>query len=145
MAHLKTVATRNQASRRYTWKLRLFRRLLESRFERHDVEALLDFVDWLMQLPEPLEMRLDKEVEEMQATKQGVPYVTAFERRGVKKGLRLGKAETLKNLATHRFGELPAEVAERFDRADVETLDRWLTKLLDAERLGAIFDDDQDS
>lgn len=153
MAHLKAMATQNQASSRYAWKLALFRRLLASHYERHDIEALLDFVDWLMQLPEPFEEQLDKEVEEMEATKR-VPYTTPWERRGIKKGrkeglqkglqkgLRLGKAGLLKSLSTQRFGELSDDVVERIDRADLDTLDRWSRHLLDAKRLEDIFDDE---
>ena len=161
MAHVKTMATQNRAKSRYTWKLWLFRRLLKSRYKRHDMEALLNFVDWLMGLPAPFEEQLDKEVEEMEATKR-VPYMTPWERRGLKKGrkeglkkglekgreeglekgLRLGKVETLKSQATQRFGELPEDVVESLDRADVDTLDRWLRKLLDARRLTDVFGDD---
>ncbi len=148
MAHLRTVETRNQASQRYTWKLRLIRRLLESNYGRDEVRALLHFVDWLMKLPEPLDERLDKEVEAMEAIEQ-TPHVNLWERRGIRKGreeglekgVRLGKAGTLKGQATHRFGELSEGVVDRLDRADVDTLDRWLHRLLDAKSLEDVFDD----
>ncbi len=121
------------------------RLLLDSRYERHDVEALLDFVDWLMQLPEPFEERLDKEVEKMEATKR-VPYTTPWERRGLEKGRkegqRQGKAELFKSMASQRFGELSEGDAERIDRADVDTLDRWSRRLFDAERFEDLFDDE---
>ena len=60
---------------------------------------------------------------------------------GLQKGLRQGKAELLKAQARHRFGELPAWAVERFDRADVDTLDRWSRRLLDAGRLEDVFGD----
>jgi len=60
---------------------------------------------------------------------------------GQKQGLRLGKAELLKNLASHRFGELSPEDARRFDRADVDTLDRWSRLLLEAMKLEDVFED----
>ncbi len=62
-------------------------------------------------------------------------------REGRQEGLRAGKAGLLKDLAARRFGELPEEIEERFDRADVETLDRWSSHLLDAQCLDDIFDD----
>ncbi len=113
-----------------------------------------------MRLQEPLEERLDKEVEEMEATKR-VPYMTPWERRGIKKGrkeglekglkkgrqeglqdgLRLGKAEILKGLVTQRFGELSDELVERIDRADIDTLDRWSRNLLAAKSLLDVFGD----
>ena len=60
---------------------------------------------------------------------------------GLEKGLRKGKAELSKALASHRFGELPQWAVERFDRADVDSLDRWSRHLLDAKRLEDVFDD----
>jgi len=47
------------------------------------------------------------------------------EQKGLQKGLRQGKAELLKALASQRFGELAPWAVERFDRADIDTLDRW--------------------
>ncbi len=141
------------ASRRFTWKLRLFRLLLESRYERHDIEALLDYVDWLMQLPAPFEQRLDEEIEKMEATKR-VPYMTPWERRGVEKGLekglekgrqeglRLGKAELLKSMLSRRFGELSEDVIECIDRADIDSLDCWSSRIFDAKRLEDVFGDE---
>jgi predicted transposase/invertase (TIGR01784 family) len=60
---------------------------------------------------------------------------------GRQEGLRTGKAEILTDLASRRFGELPQWVMERFGRADVDTLDRWSSRLLDAERLEDVFGD----
>ena len=62
-------------------------------------------------------------------------------REGLETGLRRGKAELLKTQASHRFGELPPWAVERFDRADVDTLDRWSPRLLDARRLEDVFGD----
>jgi len=51
----------------------------------------------------------------------------------------LGKAETLKSLAAARFGRLSEEDLRRIDRADVETLDCWVYKLLGARSLDDLF------
>ena len=58
---------------------------------------------------------------------------------GRKEGLRLGMVEVLRKQATQRFGDLPAWAVERLDRADVDTLERWSGRLLDAERLEDVF------
>ncbi len=60
---------------------------------------------------------------------------------GLEKGRRRGKAELLKTQASHRFGELSRSAVERFDRADVDTLDRWSRQLLDAKHLDDVFVD----
>ncbi len=98
-----------------------------------------------MQLPAPFEQRLDKEIEKMEATKR-VPYMTPWERRGVEKGrqegLRLGKAELLKSMLSRRFGELGEDVVERIDRADIDCLDCWSSRIFDAKRLEDVFSDE---
>ena len=43
--------------------------------------------------------------------------------------------KTLKNLVQHRFGDLPVWAIERIDRADVDTLERWSYRVLDARAL----------
>ena len=60
---------------------------------------------------------------------------------GEVKGQRLGKATTLKNLASRRFGDLPGWAEERIDRADIEALDRWSYRILDATCVEDIFGD----
>jgi len=62
-------------------------------------------------------------------------------KKGRKKGRRLGKAELLKDQASQRFGKLSPEDAKRFNRADVDTLDRWGRRLLEATTLEELFED----
>lgn len=62
---------------------------------------------------------------------------------GKKEGRRLGKAETLKNLLQRRFGDLPDWAVDRIDRADVDTLERWSYRILDAAGLEGVFQDDE--
>ena len=62
---------------------------------------------------------------------------------GEAKGRRLGMAETLKNLAQRRFGDLPDWALDRIDRADVDTLERWTYRILDATALDDVFRDDE--
>ncbi len=63
---------------------------------------------------------------------------------GLKEGRRAGRAAVLKDLASQRFGELPPQAALRFDRADVDALDRWSRRLLSAKRLEDVFDEEPD-
>ena len=63
------------------------------------------------------------------------------ETKGKAEGRRLGKAETLKNLVHRRWGELPAWAVDRIDRADVDTLDSWTYRVLDATVLEDVFQD----
>ncbi len=60
---------------------------------------------------------------------------------GRQEGLRTGKAELLRDLAVHRFGRLPEWAVERLNRAGVDNLDRWSSRLLEAERLEDVFEE----
>ena len=62
---------------------------------------------------------------------------------GKAEGQRLGMARTLKNLARRRFGDLPDWAVDRIDRADVDTLERWSYRFLDATVLEEVFRDDE--
>ncbi len=62
---------------------------------------------------------------------------------GEAKGQRLGMAKTLKNLVQHRFGDLPDWAADRIDRADVDSLEGWACRVLDATVLEDVFPDDE--
>ena len=62
---------------------------------------------------------------------------------GRAEGRRLGKAEILKNQAQRRFGDLPDWAVDRIDRADVDTLERWSYRILDATALDDVFRDDE--
>ncbi len=59
---------------------------------------------------------------------------------GMQKGLRLGMVEILKKQMKQRFGELPLWAVEQLERADVDTLEDWSSRLLEAGRLEDIFD-----
>lgn len=48
--------------------------------------------------------------------------------------------EVLKKQITKRFGDLPEWAADRLDRADVDTLERWSGQFLEAEQLENVFD-----
>ncbi len=62
---------------------------------------------------------------------------------GKAEGQRLGMARTLKNLVQRRFGALPDWAVDRVDRADVDTLERWSYRVLDARVLDDVFQDDE--
>ncbi len=66
--------------------------------------------------------------------------VAGWQKQWLEEGLRKGKAEVLRDLTGRRFGKLPQWALDRFDRADIDTLDRWSSRLLDAERLEDVFD-----
>jgi len=88
--------------------------------ERQAILNLFRFIDWVLELPEDLELRFRVELEQLEAERR-MRYVTSIERRGIQQGLQQGLQQEasvlLKKLLNRRFGELPAWVEERLANA----------------------------
>ncbi|MFN3649806.1 MAG: transposase [Armatimonadota bacterium] len=111
MAHLRTQSTRNDPQSRLQWKLRIVKGLYHRGFTREQIIEVFRFIDWMMALPEELELGFETEIAEYEE-EQVMPYVTSVERIGVMRGFRDALVETL----TARFGTLPATVSDRLDQ-----------------------------
>ena len=55
--------------------------------------------------------------------------------KGIEKGSRLATVKILKHQLQHRFGDLPAWAMDRIERADVDTLQSWAYRVLEATTL----------
>lgn len=99
LAHLKTLATRDDPENRRVWKLRLARGLYERGWSRENVVGLFRFIDWMMDLPAGLDQLFWRELEEHEREKK-MPNVYGFERRAMEKGreegLEKGREEGLR-------------------------------------------------
>ena len=60
---------------------------------------------------------------------------------GVEQGRVEGEAKTLVRQLEKRFGPLPLEVRERVLAADLQSLDTWLDRVIDAADLKSVFED----
>ena len=134
MAHLKTLATREDPDARFRWKMFIFRRLYESGHDRQEILDLLWFVDWVMWLPPKLKQQFEGTIEAYEAEKQ-MEYMTTWERKGIRKG----EATILKRQLTARFDGLPGWVEERLAQASREQLESWADRVLDAKQLEDVF------
>ena len=61
------------------------------------------------------------------------------EARGIAKGRAEGEAKSLTRLLERRFGPLPVAIKSRIDGADLNQLDAWIDRVLDAKSLDAMF------
>ncbi|MCP4655235.1 MAG: DUF4351 domain-containing protein [bacterium] len=150
MAHLKALASRDAPEIRLKWKLRLVGGLYRSGCDPERLWDLYRFIDWVMELPEDLQIQLDGEVERLEM-EMNMPYVTHVERRaerrgieqgvkqGVEQGVKQGEASLLKRLLTRRFDPLPAWTDRRLEQASREELERWGERVLDAKLLDDVF------
>ena len=125
LAHLKARETRDNLADRHDWKINLVRGLYTSGLNAKDVRELFRLIDWMMELPDPLNNLFWQEVDQIQEEKR-MPYVLSIERVGRQAGLREGIETALKI----RFGEaglqLMPEIRTIYDENQLRAILRIL-------------------
>ncbi len=137
LANWAVQQTGKDDERRLALKWDLTRRLFEIGLKKTDILELYRLIDWLMKLPNELELRFKRQLHEYEQ-KQNMPYVTSIERFGIEKGLaegmEKGRAEgqlmafrqSIFDLLEARFGAAPYEVRERIQaETDLARLRSW--------------------
>lgn len=71
----------------------------------------------------------------------GNPYITSIERLGIQQGIQQGERALLARMLTKRFGPLPDWAGRRLEQADVQILEHWAERVLDADCLEDVFID----
>ena len=104
LAHLKTLETRGDPAGRRRWKWRLVRGLYEQGWNAEDVRQLFRIIDWLMELPPPLQAEFEQAMNEYEEERH-MPFVTGFERRGM---LRAIEASLRAKFGEEGAGLVPA-------------------------------------
>jgi len=105
LAHLMAMQTARDPVDRCQWKLRLLRPLYERGFSAEDVRKLFRVLDWMMRLPEDLEIEFRHRLEQYEQEKS-MPYITSIERmakqegreEGLGHGLLAGKIQMLQRV-----------------------------------------------
>ena len=141
MAQLKAQETRHDPEARFSAKFYLARRLYERGYTREKIINLFHFIDWIMQLPEPLETKFWQDLQAYEEVTH-MRYVTSVERigmakgmekgieegmeKGMEKGLQQGALRQLMRLLHHRFQVIPEAVQTRLQLLSVEQLEQLL-------------------
>ena len=94
MADLKAQATRRDPNGRLQWKLTLVKMLYQRGYTKEDILELFRFIDWLMVLPDDLELSFTEALREYEEETK-MAYVTSIERRGLQQGLQEGLQQGL--------------------------------------------------
>jgi hypothetical protein len=137
-AHLLTQQTRGQHVERYAAKWRLTRLLYERNWTRQQVIDLFAVIDWMMQVPPPLQNQLLGDIRELER-ERAMPYMNPFEKLGREEGRQQALCEILELQLEHRFGNVPQAVRDRVHGADADTLMAWAKTLLTAPSLEQVF------
>ena len=149
VAHQRTKKPVRQARKRELIKL-----LYEHRYSRDDVLQLLRFIDWMIRLPDDLELALRQEVIAYEGENQ-MPYVMSWERfaeergeergekrgekRGEERGEKRGEANALLILFQTKFGAPAPAIEQQIHEAPLEQVQHWLKRILTADRPDDLF------
>lgn len=130
MAHLKAQETKDDPPTRKEWKLRLTRRLYEQGYGRNDILELYRFIDWLIELPAPLESIFQRELAQFER-EEAMRYVSTIERQGIEQGIEQGERSLILRLLARRVGEVPEATIEQINQFSVESIESLGEALLD--------------
>lgn len=119
-------------------KINLTKRLYNLEFKKKDILNLYSFIDWVLALPEPLELCYHQAIEEIEE-QLNVAYVTTAERIGIQKGMQQGSSNFFINQLQYKFQSVPLVYCQKVEQADTETLLKWGKKLLDSQKLEEVF------
>ena len=145
LAQLQAMAHRDGPARKFA-KLRLIRFLYQRDYAREQVLAWFRVLDWMLRLPEDLDLEFREELIAFEEERQ-MPYVTSVERIGIQKGReqgleqgrKQGEAAILLRQIALKFGPPSEDVRERIEAADADTLLDWSARILTAEQVEDIF------
>ena len=87
LAHLQTMATRQNLESRKQWKTRVVKGLFERGLEAEAIRQLFRLIDWMMDLPQELEKQFHQEIHAFEEEMK-MPYVTSIERIAREEGLK---------------------------------------------------------
>jgi hypothetical protein len=129
LAQLKALETRRSPAERQAWKFRLVKGLYDRGMDPEDVRHLFRFIDWVMELPEPLEHLFWDEIDAYQQ-ENVMPFIDIAERVGIEKGLLRGIEACLRMKFGAKGEELMPELRAIRDH---EVLDKVLARIETAD------------
>lgn len=133
-AHILTQQTKGHDVERHEAKWLLARKLFQRDFTRQRIIDLFNIIDWMMKIPEPLQLQLMRDISELERS-HSMPYISSFQRLGRKQG----QQDILRRQLEKRFGPLPSAIEARLDKAKPADLEAWADAVLDAPTLDSVF------
>jgi hypothetical protein len=138
LAHLGTVRTRQDQDERYAAKVRLIKGLYRRGLDAVEARRLFRVIDWMMDLPKPLQRTFLDELERFEEEKK-MPFMTTPERLGLEKG----RLEGIEAALEIKFGEeglrLMPEIRELDDNDKLKAILRTIKTAASPEELRRIW------
>ena len=147
LAQLVALETRKNAEARYNLKFALTRRLYDKGLSRDAILNLYRFMDWVLSLPEDLEIRYNQDIKKLEE-KRTVKYITSAERIGMKMGYEQGMLQGalqgehkfLIRLLKRKFPTISESYLKQVEQEqDEKKLCAWGDELITANTVEEIF------
>ncbi len=143
LAQLAAGETRKNVEERYQIKFVLTRRLYDKGLGRDAILNLYRFLDWVLSLPENLEIRYNENVKQLEE-ERSMEYITSAERIGMKKGVLEGEHKLLIRQLKRKFPTISDAYLKRVEQEQDESkLCAWGDELVTAKTVEEIFDENQ--
>lgn len=144
LAQLAAIQTKQDPTDRFQRKFSLVRQLYEHDFSRDMVIDLLIFIDWVITLPKPLEIRYNQEIQQFEE-EHAMTYITSFERigrqQGLQEGIQQGEYAILQHQLQRKFRHVPPRYLAMLLKANSETLLKWSETILEAKNIAEVFEE----
>jgi tetrahydromethanopterin S-methyltransferase subunit G len=143
------VMKKEDPSAKLNTKIELSKRLYAKRWEKQDLFALFKFIDWVIALPQELELEYTQTIEKIEEEFK-MTYVSTAERVGLRKGEEvgiekgkvLGESEMLVYQLSFKFQTVPQKYLDKIKNAHADALMAWARKLLFAPKIEDVFEDE---
>lgn len=129
-AHLRAIQTKQDRQLRKRWKLELLKLLYERGLSRERIIGLFKFIDWLLSLPEGLELEFRSELSAYEQERR-MPYITSIERIGRQEGRREQADTLVLRQLTRRCGTLSPALLTQIQALSLEQMENLADDLLD--------------
>ncbi len=125
LAHLIARRTRKDPHARYAAKVKLIKGLYERGWAAEEVRRIFRVIDWMVNLPKPLEIDFSQEIKQYEEEKH-MPFITTPERIGREEGRAEGLTRAIEVDLELKFGEagqrLMPEIRAIADEAKLEAV-----------------------
>jgi hypothetical protein len=126
LAHLDTQETRHDPGERKGRKFWLVKRLRQRGWSETQVRQLFRLIDWMLELPTPLDNEFWKELKQYEEKEQ-MPFVTTPERFGRAEGRLEGRLEGIEAVLDVRFHDVGVQLMQEIRQIhDPEQLEKIL-------------------
>lgn len=134
LAHVQSMKASKDFDAKYQWKKRLVQLGYQRGYDRETIVDLFTFIDWVMVLPDEMEIKFEAELSEFEKV-QRMEYVTSIERRGIEQGKKTGQENVILRQLNRRLGKVDSYLENNIRALDTAALEALAEALLDFQSI----------